>query len=144
MGAAMASADGVGDAAAPSRADGQSDKAVEHIIGCRAYGVGTGNGQRLGGVDLHVAVHRHPHLHMVDVLVRRDIAAKLGRERIGLVVGKFGLDVIQPVLAHKAVAADPAVVDLLARHRRAEFGWMGVAIGGCGLIHCSCSTVAGW
>ena len=81
---------------------------------------------------------------MVDELVRFDIAAKLGQERIGLVVGKFGLNIIKPVLAHIAVAVDPAVVDLFARHRHAECGGMGVAIGGYRLIHCSCSIVSGW
>ena len=119
MGAAMPPPDCRRHLSAPSRSDGQPDNVLERIIRRRAYGVGAGNGQRFGGMNLHVTIHGHPHLHVMHILVGGDIAAKFGGEGIGLVVGHLRLDVEQPILADKAVAADAAVMHFLARDRLA-------------------------
>ena len=141
MRASVPPADGCGNAPPPARPDGQPDQRIEHIICCRADGIGAGHRHRLGRNNFQFGIDGHPDLHVMDIHVRRDVAAKTGGKGICLVVGYFRLDIIQPVFAHKAVAADSPVMHLFAGRRRAETGWMIIAVGCSCISHVLCSKV---
>ena len=61
--------------------------------------------------------------------IRRNLAAKIAWKWVCLVIGQFGLDVKQPVIADIAIERDPALVHQFALDFwRAQFGRMIFAI----------------
>src|SRR5262249_34664224 len=73
--AALDAADGLGDALAPPRADGDADQALEIRRDVAADGIGAFVRLRLDVVDLHVEVYGHAQPHVVDRLAGLALAS---------------------------------------------------------------------
>ena len=67
-----------------------------------------------------IIINGDPDMHVMHGLFRGHDAAKIAGKRIGLVVGQFGLNIVEPVRTQKSVNSDFALMSFFARNRRTK------------------------
>jgi hypothetical protein len=115
MRAALGAAEELAHLLVESGIDPQAAKALEVGRDGGADGIRARLGHRLDGVDHQPVVDGEPHPHVMHRLARRERAAEVIAEGIGLGVGEMTFDVPEPILAAETAALDGAGVDGLAR-----------------------------